>query len=83
MNHMNVDVVELVGGKQEQGPMATRPKSRGRRNVFLSHYPEVDMPLLKRRYLTAVSVCVCVCSIILWCVGVLHFDSLIAHYFAT
>lgn len=66
MNYMNVTVVELVGGREELGPQHSRTRQRGRRNVFLSHYPEVEMPSISRKYLQPVSdksrcVHVCVC----------------------
>jgi len=51
MNYLNVNVVELVGGRSEQGPMSSRPQRRGRRNMFLSHYPEAEIPLIARKYL--------------------------------
>ena len=56
MNWLNISVIELVGGRSEQGPASSRPKQRGRRNIFLSHYPEVQIPMIKRQYLEKVSV---------------------------
>jgi hypothetical protein len=54
----------LVGGSQERGWMNNTYGGlggmgngrRGRRNVYLSHYPEVEIGLLSRRYLEMVSV---------------------------
>jgi ribonuclease Z len=57
VNYMNVVVYELIGGRQERGPNGNQ--RRGRRNVFLSHYPEVETRLVKRRYLEQVSTCWC------------------------
>ena len=52
MNYLEVKVTELVGGKQERGPTPNKGNQpRGRRNVFLSHYPEIEMPNITRRYL--------------------------------
>jgi len=51
VNYLNVDVIELVGGREEQGPVISRPRQRGRRNIFLSHYPEIDQPMITRKYL--------------------------------
>lgn len=65
---MNVVVTELVGGGQERGPMNTGQSTgmgngrRGRRNVFLSHYPEVEFGLLTRKYLEMVSELYILCS---------------------
>lgn len=63
MNYLNVVVTELVGGSQERGWMNNTYGGlggmgngrRGRRNVYLSHYPEVEIGLLSRRYLEMVS----------------------------
>jgi len=59
LNYLNVVVTEFVGGREERGPIRSRDEEtrngrRGRRNIFLSHYPEVEMGLLKRRYLEMV-----------------------------
>lgn len=59
MNYLEVVVTELVGGREERGPVMNASEGmgngrRGRRNVFLSHYPEVETGLLKRRYLEMV-----------------------------
>ncbi|KAL3784981.1 hypothetical protein HJC23_011182, partial [Cyclotella cryptica] len=56
LNYLNVVVTELVGGKEERGQTNNSAVGlgngrRGRRNVFLSHYPEVETGLLKRRFL--------------------------------
>ena len=51
VNYLNINVIELVGGRMERGPMSSRPKHRGGRNVFLSHYPEIETPLITRKYL--------------------------------
>ena len=51
VNYLNVHVIELVGGREEQGPLASRPRQRGRRNIFLAHYPEIESPLIRRKYL--------------------------------
>jgi ribonuclease BN (tRNA processing enzyme) len=56
LNYLNVHVIELVGGREEQGPTASRPRQRGRRNVFLAHYPEIEVPAIKRKYLQQASV---------------------------
>ena len=53
VNYLNVTVIELVGGREERGPNALQ--RRGRRNVFLSHYPEIETPKIRRQYLEAVS----------------------------
>jgi len=54
VNYLNVHVIELVGGREEQGPLASRPRQRGRRNIFLAHYPEIESPLIRRKYLQQV-----------------------------
>ncbi|KAL3761952.1 hypothetical protein ACHAWU_010129 [Discostella pseudostelligera] len=54
VNYLNIHVIELVGGKNERGPpRLTRGRSGGGvlRNIFLSHYPEIDIPLISRKYL--------------------------------
>jgi len=51
MKYLDVNVIELVGGREEQGPMATRPRRNRNRNIFLSHYPEIESPVIKRKYL--------------------------------
>jgi len=51
VNYLNINVIELVGGREEQGPIASRPRQRGRRNLFLSHYPEIEIPMITRKYL--------------------------------
>jgi len=51
VNYLNIDVIELVGGRMERGPMSSRPTNRGARNIFLSHYPETETPCIKRNYL--------------------------------
>jgi len=51
VNYMNIHVIELVGGREERGPIASRPRQRGGRNVFLSHYPEIEVPAITRKYL--------------------------------
>mmetsp|Transcript_14438 Transcript_14438/g.31302 ORF Transcript_14438/g.31302 Transcript_14438/m.31302 type:complete len:533 (-) Transcript_14438:1572-3170(-) len=51
VNYLNINVIELVGGREERGPMSSRPRQRGRRNIFLSHYPEIETPLITRKYL--------------------------------
>ena len=51
VNYLNVNVIELVGGRMERGPIQSRPKHRGGKNVFLSHYPEIETPLITRKYL--------------------------------
>eukprot|EP00984_Skeletonema_dohrnii_P017428 scaffold7914_cov111-Skeletonema_dohrnii-CCMP3373.AAC.3 len=52
MNHLNVKVIELVGGKEERGFGSSASSSqRGRRNVFTSHYPEIQTPLVTRKFL--------------------------------
>jgi hypothetical protein len=61
VNYLNVIVTELIGGREERGPMEKSSAGmgngrRGRRNVFLSTYPELEMGLVKRRYLEMVSV---------------------------
>lgn len=56
VNYLNVNVVELVGGRMERGPPRERAGwQRGGRNVFLSHYPEIETPFITRRYLEKVS----------------------------
>lgn len=59
LNYLNVVVTELVGGRNERGPMNSGSDlgngRRGRRNVFLSQYPEVERGTLTRRYLEMVS----------------------------
>jgi hypothetical protein len=58
VNYLNIHVIELVGGKNERGPpRLTRGRSGGGvlRNIFLSHYPEIDIPLISRKYLEQVS----------------------------
>lgn len=61
MNYLNVIVTELVGGTQERGMVNIYGGAgmgngrRGRRNVYLSHYPEVEIGLLTRKYLEIVS----------------------------
>jgi hypothetical protein len=62
VNYLNIHVIELVGGKNERGPPRI-PRGKGNigvggggtRNIFLSHYPEVDIPLISRQYLEQVS----------------------------
>ena len=56
LNYLNVVVTELVGGREERGPnnAAMGNGRRGRRNVFLSHYPEVEAGSLSRKYLEVV-----------------------------
>ena len=54
INYLNVIVIELVGGKEERGPSASSQR-RGGRNIFLSHYPEIETDLIQRRYLKQVS----------------------------
>jgi ribonuclease Z len=53
INYLNVHVIELVGGRMERGPGRDRGGAwqRGTRNVFLSHYPEVESPYITRKYL--------------------------------
>mmetsp|Transcript_16126 Transcript_16126/g.26470 ORF Transcript_16126/g.26470 Transcript_16126/m.26470 type:complete len:580 (-) Transcript_16126:59-1798(-) len=54
MNYLNVKVIELVGGKEERGfssSGSSGSNQRGRRNVFTSHYPEIQTPLLTRKFL--------------------------------
>ncbi|KAL7481654.1 hypothetical protein ACHAW6_007334 [Cyclotella cf. meneghiniana] len=56
LNYLNVVVTELVGGREERGQTTNTAGGlgngrRGRRNVFLSHYPEVETGLLKKGYL--------------------------------
>lgn len=54
-NYMNVNVIELVGGRMERGPTRERGGwQRGGRNVFLSHYPEMETPFITRKYLEKV-----------------------------
>ena len=61
VNYLNIHVIELVGGKNERGPPRI-PRGKGNiggggggtRNIFLSHYPEVDIPLISRQYLEQV-----------------------------
>jgi hypothetical protein len=56
VNYLNVNVVELVGGRMERGPPRERSGwQRGGRNVFLSHYPEIETPFITRKYLEKVS----------------------------
>ena len=60
LNYLNVVVTELVGGREERGQTSNTSGGlgngrRGRRNVFLSHYPEVETGLLKKGYLEKVS----------------------------
>jgi hypothetical protein len=58
MNYLNVKVIELVGGKEERGPPAAAGGGggqRGKRNVFTSHYPEIQTPLVTRKFLEQVS----------------------------
>ena len=55
VNYLNIDVIELVGGKHERGPTSSWARTRGRRNIFLSHYPEIETPLVTRQYLSKVS----------------------------
>ena len=50
LNYLNVKVIELVGCKEERGFGSTSGQ-RGRRNVFTSHYPEIQVPLLTRKFL--------------------------------
>ncbi|KAL7529718.1 hypothetical protein ACHAXR_003116, partial [Thalassiosira sp. AJA248-18] len=53
VNYLDVRVIELVGGREERGPMVRREhRTRGRRNIFTSHYPEFETPNIKRQYLT-------------------------------
>ena len=47
VNYVQVDVIELVGGRNERGPT----HKKGQRNPFLSHYPEFAMPNVSRKYL--------------------------------
>lgn len=47
INFLQVDVIELVGGRNERGPT----HKKGQRNPFLSHYPEFAMPSVSRKYL--------------------------------
>ena len=53
INYLNVHVIELVGGRMERGPARDHRGAwqRGTRNVFLSHYPEVESPYITRKYL--------------------------------
>ena len=73
LNYLNVKVIELVGGKEERGPLQqhiadNNNQRRGgggggggggqrgnRRNVFTSHYPEIQAPLVTRQFLQQVS----------------------------
>ncbi len=56
VNYLNVKVIELVGGRMERGPARERGGwQRGGRNVFLSHYPEIETPFITRKYLEKVS----------------------------
>ena len=70
LNYLNVKVIELVGGKEERGPFQQHTadnnnQRRGgvgaggqrgnRRNVFTSHYPEIQAPLVTRQFLQQVS----------------------------
>eukprot|EP00584_Thalassiosira_punctigera_P014017 CAMPEP_0172558758 /NCGR_PEP_ID=MMETSP1067-20121228/80783_1 /TAXON_ID=265564 ORGANISM="Thalassiosira punctigera, Strain Tpunct2005C2" /NCGR_SAMPLE_ID=MMETSP1067 /ASSEMBLY_ACC=CAM_ASM_000444 /LENGTH=404 /DNA_ID=CAMNT_0013348191 /DNA_START=580 /DNA_END=1794 /DNA_ORIENTATION=+ len=50
-NYLEVNVIELVGGREERGPVASRSRQKTHRNVFLSHYPEVGIPMISRKYL--------------------------------
>ncbi|KAL7466812.1 hypothetical protein ACHAXS_007097 [Conticribra weissflogii] len=52
INYLNVKVIELVGGRNERGPKA----QGGKRNIFLSHYPEIETPRVRRSYIQRVSV---------------------------
>lgn len=49
LNYLNVVVNELVGGRNQRGPNAS--KRAGRRNVFLSRYPEFDNFRVQHRYI--------------------------------
>ncbi|KAL7533431.1 hypothetical protein ACHAWF_004490 [Thalassiosira exigua] len=51
VNYLNIKIIELVGGREERGPKLSQPRMRGRRNIFLSHYPEIETPFLTRQYL--------------------------------
>lgn len=57
LNYLNVKVIELVGGKEERGfggggsSSSSSSSQRGRRNVFTSHYPEIQAPLVTRKLL--------------------------------
>lgn len=52
LNYLNVKVIELVGGKEERGfGGGGSNNQRGRRNVFTSHYPEIQAPLVTRQFL--------------------------------
>ena len=57
VNYLNVKVIELVGGKEERGfgPSGNTTTSSsqrgGKRNVFLSHYPEIQNPMITRTFL--------------------------------
>jgi len=56
VNYLNVNVIELVGGRMERGPARDRGGwQRSGRNVFLSHYPEIETPFITRKYLEKVS----------------------------
>lgn len=66
VNYVNIRVIELVGGRNELGPPPRHLRGKGNvggiggggggmRNIFLSHYPEVDIPLITRQYLEQVS----------------------------
>lgn len=60
VNYLNVNVIELVGGRMERGPVRDRGGwQRSSRNVFLSHYPEIETPFITRKYLEKVSCLVC------------------------
>jgi hypothetical protein len=49
-----------VGGRMERGPVRDRGGwQRSSRNVFLSHYPEIETPFITRKYLEKVSCLVC------------------------
>lgn len=55
INYLQINVIELVGGRMERGPPTARSNSRGVRNMFLSHYPEIQTPFVSRKYLEQVS----------------------------
>jgi hypothetical protein len=66
VNYLNIQVIELVGGKNERGPPPRLSRAKAAagggggaggvtRNIFLSHYPEIEIPLITRKYLEQVS----------------------------
>ncbi len=62
VNYLNIQVIELVGGKNERGPPPRPSRAKGgggagggMRNIFLSQYPEIEIPLITRKYLEHVS----------------------------